>query len=47
MDSTSCHITKINFVVIVNNLDPNKAHGHDKISIHIFNLKRLYIGQFP
>ena len=38
IDSTSCHITKIDFLVKISNLDPNKAHGHDKTSIHLFKI---------
>ena len=36
-DSTisSCHFTKDGILRIINNLDPNKAHGHDEISIRM------------
>ena len=41
-DSTqsSCHFAKENILQIINKLDPNKAHGHDEISIHILNICR-------
>ena len=32
---SSCHFTKDNILRIINNLDPNKAHGHDEISIRM------------
>ena len=34
-DSTlsTCHFAKEDILQIINNLDPNKAHGHDEISI--------------
>ena len=39
-DSTlsSCHFTKHDIPRIINNLDPNKAHGYDKISIRILKI---------
>ena len=30
---SSCHFTKDDILRIINNLEPNKAHGHDEISI--------------
>ena len=30
---SSCHFTKYGILGIINNIDPNKAHSHDKISI--------------
>ena len=30
---SSCHFTKDDILQIINNIDPNKAHVHDKISI--------------
>ena len=32
---SSCHFTKDDILGIINNLDPNKAHGHDEISVRI------------
>ena len=39
-DSTisSCHFTKDDILRKINNLDPNKAHGHDKISIRMLKI---------
>ena len=39
-DSTlsSCHSTKDDVLWIINNLDPNKAHGYDKISIRMLKI---------
>ena len=39
-DSTlySCHFAKEDILRIFNNLDPNQAHGHDKISICILKI---------
>ena len=39
-DSTlsSCHFTKDDILQTINNLDPNKAHGHDKISIRMLKI---------
>ena len=39
-DSTlsSCHFTYDNILRITNNLDSNKAHGHDKISIRMLKI---------
>ena len=38
-DSTlsTCHFAKEDILRIINNLDPNKTHGHDEISIHMLN----------
>ena len=30
---STCHFAKKDILRIINNLDPNKAHGHDEISI--------------
>ena len=35
---SSCHFTKDDILRIINNLDPNKAHGHDEISILILKI---------
>ena len=35
---SSCHFTKDDILRIINNLDPNKAHGHDEISIRMLNI---------
>ena len=32
-----CHFAKEDILRIINNLDPNKTHGHDEISIHMLN----------
>ena len=32
---STCHFAKEDIFRIINNLDPNKAHGHDEISIHM------------
>ena len=39
-DSTlsSCHFAKEDILQIINNLDPNKAHDHDEISIHMLKI---------
>ena len=39
-DSTlsSRHFTKDDILRITNNLDPNKAHGHDEISIRVLKI---------
>ena len=39
-DSTlvTCHFAKEDIIRIINNLDPNKAHGHDEISIRILKI---------
>ena len=39
-DSTlsSCHFVKEDILWIINNLHPNKAHGHDAISIRMLNI---------
>ena len=39
-DSTlsTCHFAKEDILRIINNLDPNKAHGHDEISIRILKI---------
>ena len=39
-DSTlsTCHFAKEDILGIINNLDPNKAHGHAEISIHMLNI---------
>ena len=34
----SCHFTKDDILRIINNLDPNKAHGHDEISIRMLKI---------
>ena len=34
----SCHFAKEDILRIINNLDPNKAHGHDEISIRILKI---------
>ena len=33
-----CHFTKDDILRIINNLDPNKAHGHDEISIRMLKI---------
>ena len=33
-----CHFTKDNILGITNDLDANKAHGHDKISIRTLKI---------
>ena len=35
---STCHFAKEDILQIINNLDPNKAHGHDKISIRMLNI---------
>ena len=35
---SSCHFTKDNILRIISNLDPNKAHGHDEISIPMLKI---------
>ena len=35
---SSCHFTKDDIFPIINNLDPNKAHGHDEISIRMLKI---------
>ena len=35
---SSCHFTKDDILRIFNNLDPNKAHGHDEISIRTLKI---------
>ena len=35
---SSCHITKDDILRIINNLDPNKAHGHDEISTRMLKI---------
>ena len=35
---SSCHFTKDDILQIINNLDPNKAHGHDEISIRMLKI---------
>ena len=39
-DSTlfSCHFTKNYILQIINNLDPNKIHGHNNINIRMLNI---------
>ena len=39
-DSTlsTCHFAKEDILRIINNLDPNKAHGHDEISIRMLKI---------
>ena len=39
-DSTlsTCHFAKEDILRIINNLDPNKAHDHDEISIRILKI---------
>ena len=39
-DSTlsTCHFAKEDILQIINNLDPNKAHGHDEISIRMLKI---------
>ena len=32
---SSCHFTRDDILRIINNLDPNKAHGHDGINIRM------------
>ena len=34
----SCHFTKEDILRIINNLDPNKAHGNDEISIRMLKI---------
>ena len=41
--TTEKHLNTLNFSnnnieKIIQNLDPNKAHGHDKISIHMIKI---------
>ena len=33
-----CHFAKEGILRIINNLDPNKAHGHDEISIRMLKI---------
>ena len=35
---SSCHFTKDDILRIINNLDPNKAHDHDEISIRMLKI---------
>ena len=35
---SSCHFTRDDILRIINNLDPNKAHGHDEISIRMLKI---------
>ena len=35
---SSCHFKKDDILRIINNLDPNKAHDHAKISIHMLKI---------
>ena len=35
---SSCHFIKDDILQIINNLDPNKAHGHDEISIRMLKI---------
>ena len=35
---SSCHLTKDDILRIINNLDPNKAHGYDEISIRMLKI---------
>ena len=35
---TTCHFAKEDILRIINNLDPNKAHGHDEISIRMLKI---------
>ena len=35
---SSIQVTRAHFAKIIKNLDPNKAHGHDKISIGMLKL---------
>ena len=35
---STCHFAKDDILWIINNLDPNKAHGHDKISIRVLKM---------
>ena len=35
---SSCYFTKVDILRIINNLDPNKAHGHDKITIPMLKM---------
>ena len=35
---SACHFAKENILRIINNLDPNKAHGHDEISIRMLKI---------
>ena len=35
---SSCHFTKDGILRIINNLDPNKAHGHDEINIRMLKI---------
>ena len=35
---SSCHFTKDEILRIINNLDPNKAHGHDEVSIRMLKI---------
>ena len=35
---SSCHFTKDDILRIINNLDPNRAHGHDEISIRMLKI---------
>ena len=45
---SSCHFAKDGIFRIVNNLGPNKAHGHDEISIRMLIFKTcLRTGIFP
>ena len=40
-DSTlsTCHFAKEDILRIINNLDPNKAHGHDEISSRMLKIR--------
>ena len=33
-----CHFAKEDILRIINNLDPNKAHGHEEISIRMLKI---------
>ena len=35
---SSCHFTKDDILRIINNLDPNKAHDHDEVSIRMLKI---------
>ena len=39
-----CHFPKDDILRIINNLDPNKAHGHDKVSIRMLKYVVIQFG---
>ena len=38
---SSCHFTKHDILRIINNLNLNKVHGHDEISIRIRSIRKI------